>query len=115
MSILHRKMPTIVFIAFDKIYHDMAYAMKEAGIVAEIATSYSLRKALKNLKEGTLDVLFVSKIELFRGLSLPFISCLLFYHDQPVFEQRQALINAVQQSQRTHLLQLVYLYSEVPL
>ena len=115
MSILHRKTPTIVFIAFDKIYHDMAYAMKEAGIVAEIATSYSLRKALKNLKEGTLDVLFVSKIELFRGLSLPFISCLLFYHDQPVFEQRQALINAVQQSQRTHLLQLVYLYSEVHL
>lgn len=115
MSILHRKTPTIVFIAFDKIYYDMAYAMKEAGIVAELATSYSLRKALKNLKEGTLDVLFVSKIELFRGLSLPFISCLLFYHDQPVFEQKQALINAVQQSQRTHPLQLVYLYSEVPL
>ena len=115
MSILHRKTPTIVYISFDKIYHDMAYAMKEAGIVAELATSYSLRKALKNLKEGTLDVLFVSKIELCRGLSLPFISCLLFYHDQPVFEQKQALINAVQQSQRTHPLQLVYLYSEVPL
>ena len=115
MSIISKKTPCIVYISFDKIYHDMAYAMKEAGIAAELATSYSLRKALKNLKEGTLDVLFVSKIELFRGLSLPFISCLLFYHDQPVFEQKQALLHAVQQSQRTHPLQLVYLYSEVPL
>ena len=105
----------IVYISFDKIYHDLVYAMKEAGITAELATSYSLRKAIKNLKEGTLDVLFVSKVDLIRGLSLPFISCLLFYHDLPFFEQKQSLINMVQQPLRKEPLQIVYLHSDVPL
>lgn len=104
----------IVYISLEKIYYDLLNDMRSLGINAELVTSVSLRKSIKNFREGNTDVLFVSKVELIRGLSMPSVSCLLFYHEQPVFEQKQALINMVQQQMnREQPLQIVYLYSEI--
>ena len=104
--------PCVIYIALDKIYHDLVHEMVNLGITAELLSSHSLRKTIKNFREGITKVLFVSKIELIRGLSLP-TSSLLFYHEQPVFELKQALINMVQQV-RKEPLQILYLHSEVP-
>ena len=103
----------IVYISLDKIYYDLLNDMRLLGLKSELVTSFSLRKSIKNLRDGNTDVLFVSKVELIRGLSMPSVSCLLFYHEQPVFEQKQALLNMVQQMNREQPLQIVYLYSEI--
>ena len=110
LTILREKPSCIVYISFDKIYFDLSSSMKALNITFELVTSFSLRKAVKSFKEGTTRVLFLSKIELLRGLSLP-SSCLLFYHELPVFEQKQALINTVLQQP----LQIIHLHSEVPI
>ena len=110
LDVIRTKQPCIIFIALDKIYHDLLPSMKSIGIQSELITSFSLRKAIKNITDGTSTVLFVSKVELIRGLSVP-SSCLLFYHEQPVFEQRQALINMASQSSSP--LQILHLHSEV--
>jgi hypothetical protein len=103
----------IVYISLDKIYYDLLNDMQLLGLKSELVTSFSLRKSIKNLRDGNTDVLFVSKVELIRGLSMPSVSCLLFYHEQPIFEQKQALLNMVQQMNREQPLQIVYLYSEI--
>ena len=104
----------IVYISLDKIYYDLLNDMRLLGIHSELVTSFSLRKSIKNFREGNTNVLFISKVDLIRGLSIPSTSCLLFYHEQPVFEQKQALINMVQQQMnREQPLQIVYLYSEI--
>jgi len=103
----------IVYISLDKIYYDLLNDMRLLGLKSELVTSFSLRKSIKNLRDGNTDVLFISKVELIRGLSMPSVSCLLFYHEQPIFEQKQALLNMVQQMNREQPLQIVYLYSEI--
>ena len=114
LEIMHTYKKCIVYISLDKIYYDLLNDMRVLGIKAELVTSISLRKSIKNFREGNTDVLFVSKVELVRGLSMPSVSCLLFYHEQPVFEQKQALLNMVQQQMnREQPLQIVYLYSEI--
>ena len=111
INVLRSHPMCVVYISFDKIYYDLLNDMKNAHINAELLTSFSLRKTIKSLKEGDINVLFVSKIELIRGLSLP-VSCLLFYHELPFFEQKQALINMTLQPHQKPL-EIVHLYSEV--
>ena len=116
MDTIRSKQPCIIFTLLDKIYYDLSNEMKEANIQAELVTPISLRKAVKNFKEGTTSVLFISKVDLIRGLSLP-AACLLFYHEESVFEHRQALIHAASQRPSTVLppLQILHLHSEIPL
>ena len=92
LDVIQSKKSCIVYISFDKIYHDLWPELKARGITSELITSFSLRKAIKHFKEGSISVLFISKVELVRSLSV-FTPCLLFYHDLPVFEQKQALIH----------------------
>jgi hypothetical protein len=108
MNIIRAYPSCIIHISFDKIYYDLLHELRESRITCELVTAVSLRKAVKSFKEGTVKVLFISKIELIRGLSLP-ASCLLFYHEQIVFEQRQALLNMVS----TTGVQVIHLHSEV--
>jgi len=119
---------TVIYISLDKIYYDLLPELRARGITTELITSFSLRKVIKNFKEGSLNVLFISKIELIRSLSLS-TSCLLFYHDLPVFEQKQALINLCLNvpyhspsvgslTNSVHMpvvkpLQIIYLHSEI--
>jgi hypothetical protein len=103
----------LIYISLDKIYHDLWPEIHTAGIHAELLTSFSLRKAIKNFKEGNTNVLFVSKIELLRGIGISTISSLLFYHEPCVFELKQALINTAQQTGRKHPLQIIHLHSEI--
>lgn len=112
ISVLRSHPTCVVYISFDKIYYDLLNDMRNANIHAELLTSFSLRKTVKSLKEGGIHVLFVSKIELIRGLSLP-VSCLLFYHELPFFEQKQALINMVTPQPKSTPLEIIHLYSEV--
>lgn len=92
LDVIQSKKACVVYISFDKIYHDLWPDLRARGITSELITSFSLRKAIKHFKEGSLSVLFISKVELVRSLSV-FTPCLLFYHDLPVFEQKQALMN----------------------
>jgi hypothetical protein len=115
MKVIRSKQPCIIFTLLDKIFYDLSNDMKALDIQAELVTSFSSRKAIKNFKEGSTTVLFVSKVELVRGLSLP-ASYLLFYHEEPVFEQKQALINvvSVRQAQQEPV-RILHLHSEVPI
>ncbi len=106
----------IIYASFDSIYYQVYNDFDKLGIKAERIESnlFSLLKTIKNFNEGTTQILFVSNIDLIRGLSLTSASHLIFLHEQPSYELRQILIHSAQRIGRKNPLQIVNLTAEIP-
>jgi superfamily II DNA/RNA helicase len=89
--------------------------IEKAGLKAErLESTMSLqRKTIKNFKNGVTTILFISNVEMIRGMSLSNTTHIIFYHKQPVYEQKEILISSAQQIGRVKPLTLVYLNSEI--
>jgi len=105
----------IVYSSFDNIFYQLFEEISKIGLKAERIESnlFLLIKTIKNIKDGVTNVLFVSNIDLLRGVSLPSISHLIFYHEQPSYELKQVLIHSAQRIGRTVPLKILYLNSEI--
>jgi len=105
----------IIYSSFSNIYYQLFEEIDKLGLKAERIDNglFSLLKIVKNFNEGKTNVLFISNIELLRGLSLESISHLIFYHDQPVYELKQILIHSGQRIGRQTPLNIIHLNSEI--
>jgi len=111
----HKDDKFIIYSAFDNIYYQLFEEINHLGLKAERIENnlFSLLKTIKNFKQGLTNILFVSNIELIRGLSLESISHLIFYHDQPSYELKQVLTHSAQRMGRQQPLKIHYLHSEI--
>lgn len=105
----------IIYSAFDNIYYQLFEEIDRMGRKAGRVENnlFSLLKAVKHFKQGTTQILFVSNVDLLRGLSFPFTTHLIFYHDQLSYEKRRVLIQSAQRVGRTQTLKVVQLHSEI--
>ena len=105
----------IIYSSFSNIFYKLFEEIDKLGLKAERIDNglFSLLKIIKNFNEGKTNILFVSNIELLRGLSLESISHLIFYHDQPVSELKQILIHSGQRIGRQNSLKIIHLNSEI--
>ena len=105
----------IIYSSFDNVYYQLFEEIDRLGRKAERIDNhhFSLVKTVKNFKYGTTQILFVSNPELLRGLSFPFITHLLFYHDLPSYEKKQLLLQSAHRLGRTQPLQVIHLHSEI--
>lgn len=105
----------LIYSSFSNIYYKLFEEIDKLGLKAERIDNglFSLLKTIKNLNKEKTNVIFISNIELIRGLSLESISHLIFYHDQPVSELKQILIHAGQRIGRQKPLQIIHLNSEI--
>ena len=105
----------IVYSSFDNIFYQLFEEITKLGLKTERIESnlFSLVKAIKNIKDGVTNILFISNIDLLRGISLPSISHLIFYHEQPTYELKQVLIHSAQRIGRKQPLKILYLNSEI--
>lgn len=105
----------IIYSSFDNIYYQLFEEMDKLGLKAERIEGnlFSLLKTVKNFQEGRTNILFVSNIDLIRGLSLAATSHLIFFHELPVFELRQVLIHSAQRIGRKQPLKIIQLNSEI--
>jgi SNF2 family DNA or RNA helicase len=105
----------IIYSSFDNIYYQLFEEIDKLGLKAERIESsiFSLVKTIKNFQEGKTHILFVSNIDLIRGLSLTATSHLIFYHELPVFELKQVLIHSAQRMGRESPLKIIHLNSEI--
>ena len=115
IDILSNKGKFIIYSSFSNIYYQLFEEIDKLGLKAERIDNslFSLLKIVKNFNEGKTDVLFISNIEILRGLSLDSISHLIFYHDQPVYELKQILIHSGQRIGRQTSLKIIHLNSEI--
>lgn len=105
----------IVYSSFDNVYYQLFEEIIKLDLKAERAEGnlFSLLKTIKNYQEGKTNILFVSNIELIRGMSLASTSHLIFYHEQPVYELKQVLIHSAQRIGRKQPLKIIHLNSEI--
>ena len=105
----------IIYSSFDNIYYQLFDEIDRLGLKAERIESnlFSLLKTVKNYQEDRTNIIFVSNIDLIRGLSLATTSHLIFFHELPVYELKQVLIQAAQRIGRREPLKVIYLKSEI--
>lgn len=105
----------IIYSSFDNIYYQLFEEIDKLGLKAERIESslFSLLKTVKNFQEGRTNILFVSNVDLIRGVSLTSTSHLIFYHELPVFELKQVLVHSAQRIGRKQPLKIIHLNSEI--
>ena len=105
----------IIYSAFDNIYYQLFEEMDKLGLKVERIENnlFSLRKTIQHYQQGTTNIIFISNIEMIRGLSLSSTSHLIFYHELPVSEWKEVLIHSAQRLGRTEPLQIIHLNSEI--
>jgi hypothetical protein len=106
----------IIYTNFDNIFYQVYNDFDNLGLRAERIENnlFSLMRTVKNFNEGTTQIIFISNINIIRGLSLTSASHLIFFHEQPSYELRQVLIHSAQRIGKTRPLQIVNLASEIP-
>ena len=105
----------IIYSSFDNVYYQLFDDIDKLGLKAERIESnlFSLLKTVKNFQEGLTNIIFVSNVDLIRGLSLAFTSHLIFFHELPSYELKQVLTQAAQRIGRREPLKIVHLKSEI--
>ena len=105
----------IIYSSFNNIFYKLFEEIDKLGLKAERIDNglFSLIKIVKNFNKGNTNIIFISNIDVIRGLSLESTSHLIFYHDQPVYELKQILIHAGQRIGRQTPLKIIHLHSEI--
>jgi SNF2 family DNA or RNA helicase len=105
----------LIYSSFDNIYYQLFEEIDKMGLKAERIESnlFSLLKTVKNFQEGRTNILFVTNVDLIRGLSLSTTSHLIFFHELPVCELKQILTLSAQRIGRTQPLKIIHLNSEI--
>jgi hypothetical protein len=105
----------IIHSSFENIYYQLFEQIDNLGLKAERLENnlFSLLRTVKNFTEGSTNVLFISNVDLIRGLSLTTTSHLIFYHELPVSELKQVLIHSAQRIGRHTPLKIIQLNSEI--
>jgi len=105
----------IVYSTFDNIYYQLFEEIDKLGMKAERIENnlFSQLKTIKNFQDGKTHIMFISNIDLIRGISLPLTTHLIFYHELLSYEQRQVLIHSAQRIGRKETLKVIHLNSEI--
>jgi SNF2 family DNA or RNA helicase len=105
----------IIYSPFTNIYYELMEKIDQMGIKAERIENnlFSLIKTVRNFQQGKTRLLFISNVDMIRGLSLASTTHLIFYHELPAFESKQVLIHSSQRLGRTLPLQILHLHSEI--
>jgi len=105
----------IIYSPFTNIYYELMEKIDQMGIKAERIENnlFSLIKTVRNFQQGKTRLLFISNVDMIRGLSLASTTHLIFYHELPAFESKQVLVHSSQRLGRTLPLQILHLHSEI--
>ncbi len=105
----------IIHSSFENIFYQLFEQIDILGFKVERLENnlFSLLRTIRNFTEGSTNILFVSNVDLIRGLSLATTSHLIFYHELPVSELKQVLIHSAQRIGRLQPLKIIQLNSEI--
>jgi SNF2 family DNA or RNA helicase len=105
----------ILYSPFTNIYYELMERIDQMGIKSERIENhlFSLIKTVRNFQQGKTRLLFISNVDMIRGISLSSTTHLIFYHELPAFESKQVLLHSSQRLGRTSPLQILHLHSEI--
>ena len=106
--ILNRKDKShIIYTPFENTYYQLYMDLMAGGVSCERLDSHVPKnnRTFANFQNGTVKVLFVSNVDLIRGIELTKASSLIFFFDPPSYEKEQMLVHSVLRlgQQQSHL------------
>jgi hypothetical protein len=112
----HTEGTFVIYSPFTNIYYELLEKIMPLGRKAERIENnlFSLRKTIRNIQEKKTNIIFLSNVEALRGISLPSMTHLIFFHELSSYESKQLLIHVFQRIGRTQPLTVVHLNSEIP-
>ena len=107
----------LIYSAFDNVFYQLFEEIDRMGRKAERTENnlFSLLRSIRNFKTGATQILFLSNVDVLRGLSFPFVTHLIFYHDLPSYEKKSLLIQSAHRVGRAQPLHVIQLHSEIPM
>jgi len=114
----HRTQYFLVYTIFENTYYQIQPILAENGITCDLLDFPLNRfnRSLQAFQAGSTTVLFVSNLELIRGLNLSKADCLILFYEIPVFERQQVLLHSmVRLDQRQMQIQKTVLQLRAPL
>lgn len=105
----------IIYSSFHSTFFQMYYEFCKLNIKADRLENnqYLILKSIKKFNDGETDVLFISNIDLIRGLSLTSASHLIFFHEIPSYDLKQILIHSVQRLGKKNHFDVIHLNSDL--
>ena len=93
----HRSQTFLIYTVFENTYYQIQPILEEQGIVCDLLDLPLNRfhKSLEKFRSGTTTVLFISNLELVRGLNLSKADCLILFYEIPSYERRQILLHSM--------------------
>lgn len=107
----------IIYTAFENTYYQVYSYFNNMGIKIDRIdnTISSLNKVLGLLNDNKIQAVFVSNIDVLRGISMQSIDHLIFFHEIHVYEERETLLAYFQGIGRKKPLHVVDLTSVLPI
>jgi len=93
----HRTQFFLIYTVFENTYYQLQPVLAEQGISCDLLDLPLNRfyRSLQAFQDGSTRVLFVSNLELIRGLNLSKADCLILFYEIPVFERQQVLLHSM--------------------
>jgi hypothetical protein len=93
----HRTQFFLIYTVFENTYYQIQPLLAENGITSDLLDLPLNRfnRSLQAFQTGATSVLFVSNLDLIRGLNLSKADCLILFYEIPVFERQQVLLHSM--------------------
>ena len=93
----NRTQTHLVYTLFENTFYEIQPLLEEQGITSALLDLplYQFQRTLQQFQAGVVQVLFVSNIDLIRGLTLSKADSLILFSEIPVYERRQILLHSI--------------------
>lgn len=93
----NRTQSHLVYTLFENTFYEIQPLLEEQGIASALLDLplYQFQRTLQQFQAGVVQVLFVSNIDLIRGLTLSKADSLILFSEIPVYERRQILLHSI--------------------
>jgi DNA polymerase III delta prime subunit len=99
-------------------FHNICYQLKGYFDKTSISSSpininqNGFKTSMEQYKNSPINILFISNVDLLRGVSLENTTHLIFFHELPFYELKQVLVHSCQRIGRKEPLTILHLNSE---
>ena len=93
----HRSQTFLVYTVFENTYYQLQPVLEQQGISCDLLDLplNRFQKSLQQFASGDITVLFISNLDLIRGLNLSKADCLILFYEIPSYERQQILLHSM--------------------
>jgi len=108
----HSNESIVVYTSFENTYYQLLPELQKIHINADRLEMATHSNIIKQFNNGLIKVLFVSNVDVLKGLNLTKASHLIFFYELPFYDQKKILFSSMERMKRTTPLKVLHLKSQ---